>query len=208
MRVNLFHHFMKTGGSSVWESIINGPGMDQNGIHEFQNDTDKWYHTHNNSVHYSVINDIIETDGKIVTVLRDPLQRIVSLYNFRRLIAFKLDEPGHVIYFSNSDPYENNINALIDSGQIMGLFDSAQDIERIILPQLYKYRDNLVALDYNNLGTQIKKVTDNELHYRNAHSYDEIQKASFYDLDPSRKNKLRVMLKEDIRWYEKLMRLV
>ena len=108
---NMFIHPPRTGGITVWKSLI-GAMITKENCHK----SGDWNHYHLQYPSARDFEKLKESDGQCVISLRDPVEQWISAYNFQRYNMVVLEEEGAEAtvryHMMDSKLAEMNISAL------------------------------------------------------------------------------------------------
>lgn len=85
----MFIHPYKTGGTSVWRNIVGEKLTAENAYR-----SGEWNHFHLTHPHARDYNKFYESDGKCVVTIRDPIEQLISAYNYQRYNMVVLEKIG------------------------------------------------------------------------------------------------------------------
>ena len=109
---NMFIHPPKTGGMTVWKSLIGDTEITKENCWQ----SGDWKHYHLSYPSSEDFANLIESDGRCVISLRDPVEQYISAYNFQRYNMVVLEEDGAeaAVRYGMMDPQlaEMSITAL------------------------------------------------------------------------------------------------
>ena len=160
---NMFIHPYKTGGITVWRNII-GEKLTVENAYRSAGLCGEWHHfrlTHPQQQNY---NKFYESDGKCVVTIRDPIEQLISAYNYQRYNMVVLEKIG----FS-------------------GLTTYGMLTERIATDSINSLRQNLTDLypDFNPKENQIDELAKRGIldFYPKRYQYPELLANLFENVD-------------------------
>ena len=198
-------HIEKTGGMTLMHSLEKTNLL----FHKEKNfqiyhNNGYYLHIHHNNPFKKKMRDWLK-----ILIVREPISRYISAFNFQKWInwvRYKEVDKRTIEEFMNSYEHKSHIECLnTPSNDIIFSFDNIKNIFDYIIDisELHKV---FTLIENNFLGFSIEwknyNVSEKNIKYLNKEAKTNFKVFKKEDLNEDQLNKLKILLKDDIEFYE------